>query len=71
MDLRGGVGGFGAASTNTWDAMGVVGYNFWKNATAILGYRAVGLNYESGSGRDNFKVNAVQHGPVVGLALTF
>ena len=71
VDLRGGVGGFGAASTNTWDAMGVVGYNFWENATLLAGYRAVGLNYESGSGRDNFKVNATLHGPIVGLSLTF
>ena len=30
-----------------------------------------GLNYESGSGGDNFKANATLHGPVVGLAFTF
>lgn len=70
-ELRGGVGGFGASSTFTWDAMALVGYNFWENATVLAGYRAVGLNYESGSGRDNFKANATLHGPVVGLAFTF
>lgn len=70
-ELRGGVGGFGANSTFTWDAMALIGYNFWENATILGGYRAVGLNYESGSGRDNFKANATMHGPVIGMAFTF
>lgn len=70
-DLRGGVGGFGANSTFTWDAMTLIGYNFWDNATILAGYRAVGLNYETGSGRDNFKANTTMHGPVVGLAFAF
>ena len=70
-ELRGGVGGFGASSTFTWDAMALIGYNFWENATILGGYRAVGLNYESGSGRDNFKANATMHGPIVGMAFTF
>ena len=70
-ELRGGVGGFGASSTFTWDTMALIGYNFWENATVLGGYRAVGLNYESGSGRNNFKANATLHGPVIGLAFTF
>ena len=70
-ELRGGVGGFGTNSTFTWDAMALIGYNFWENATILGGYRAVGLNYESGSGRNNFKANATMHGPVIGMAFTF
>jgi hypothetical protein len=70
-ELRGGVGGFGANSTFTWDAMALIGYSFCENATLLAGYRAVGLNYESGSGRDNFKANATLHGPIVGLSFTF
>ena len=70
-ELRGGVGGFGASSTFTWDAMALIGYNFWENATILGGYRAVGLNYESGSGQDNFKVNATMLGPIVGMAFHF
>ncbi len=70
-DIRGGIGGFGANSTFTWDAMAIVGYTFWENASVLAGYRAVGLDYESGSGRDNFKANTTMHGPVVGLAFTF
>lgn len=71
LDLRGGVGGFGVSSTFTWDAMGLIGYNFWENATLLVGYRAVGLNYEEGSGRNAFKANATLHGPVLGLSFTF
>lgn len=51
--------------------MALIGYNFGENTTILGGYRAVGLNYESGSGRDNFKANATIHGPVVGMAFTF
>ena len=53
------------------DTTALIGYNFWENATVLGGYRAVGLNYESGSGRNNFKANATLHGPVIGLAFTF
>ena len=41
------------------------------NATVIAGYRAAGLNYENGNGRDNFKANTTLHGPVAGLEFTF
>ena len=64
-------GGFGTSSTFTWDAMTLIGCNFWENATILGGYRAVGRSYESGSGRDNFKANATMHGPVAGMAFTF
>jgi len=69
-DLRGGVVLGRASSTFTWDVMPLIGYNCWQNATVLAGYRAVDLNYESGSGRDNFKANATLHDPVVGLAST-
>ena len=51
--------------------MALIGYHFWENATILGGYRAVGLNDESGGGRDNLKANATMLGPVVGMAFTF
>lgn len=71
LDFRAGVGGFGAGSAFTWDAMGLLDYTFWEHGRLLLGYRAVGVNYDQGSGRSAFKYNTVMHGPVIGLAFTF
>jgi len=71
FDFRGGVGGFGLTSAITWDAMALAGYSFWEHGTVLLGYRAVGVNHTEGSGRDQFRFDAVLAGPIVGLAFTF
>ncbi|WP_243361764.1 hypothetical protein [Fundidesulfovibrio terrae] len=71
FDVRGGVGGFGISSAITWDAMAMLGYSFWEHGTALLGYRAVGVNHSEGSGRDYFKFDATLNGPILGVAFTF
>ena len=71
LDFRGGVGGFGASSAFTWDAMGLVGYTFWEHGTVLLGYRAVGVTHDQGSGKNFFKFDATLNGPVLALAFTF
>jgi len=69
--LRGGVGGFGWTSGITWDAMAVVGYTFWEHGTAVIGYRAVGVNHTEGSGRSYFKYDVTLSGPIIGASFTF
>jgi hypothetical protein len=71
LDFRGGVGGFGASSAFTWDAMGLVGYSFWEHGTVLAGYRALGVTHTQGSGKDFFKFDATLNGPVLALAFTF
>lgn len=71
VTLRGGLGGFSVGSSLTWDATATVGYTFWEHGTLLVGYRAVGANYSTGSGRDAFKFNATLSGPIIGLALAF
>lgn len=71
LDLRGGVGGFSISSAITWDVTAALGYTFWKHGTMLLGYRAVGVNHDEGSGKNAFKFDATLSGPIVGMAFTF
>jgi hypothetical protein len=71
LEFRGGVGGFGASSAFTWDAMALLGYSFWDHGTLLLGYRAVGVNHDQGSGKSSIKFDMTMHGPVLGLAFSF
>lgn len=61
------LGGFGVASKSSWDAMGGVGYVISKDMSAIVGYRALGVDYQ----RNGFIYNIVQSGPIVALTYKF
>lgn len=74
LRLRGDVGGFGVGSQLTWQAFGGYSYEFSSGPTswaAVLGYRAIGLNYSAGSGFDYRDLNLVLHGPLLGLSAKF
>lgn len=71
LSLRGGVGGFSVSSAFTWDTTALIGYTFWKHGTVLAGYRAVGVNYNSGSGNSAFKFDTTLSGPIIGVAFTF
>jgi hypothetical protein len=73
--LRGDVGGFDAGSTSSWN---VVGAYSWQLAThagvtysGVLGYRALAVDFEKGSGASRYEYDAIQHGPLIGLTATF
>jgi len=36
-----------------------------------LGYRALGVDYESGSGANKFEFDAIMHGPIAGVSFYF
>ncbi|MDB6069360.1 MAG: hypothetical protein JWL81_531 [Verrucomicrobiales bacterium] len=63
----GDIGGFGAESDLTWQASAGVGYHFTPHIAGLLGYRAVGVDYDKGG----FLMDTVSHGPVVGLNFSF
>jgi len=74
MRLRGDVGGFGLGSEFAWQTIGLVGYRFTlfdRPSEAVLGYRALGQDYRTGSGLQRFEWNMVQHGPMLGLTMRF
>lgn len=61
-----GVIGAGEAKLD-WDATAAVGYQFKSNLSAVLGYRALGVNFN----RNGFVYNVIQQGPILGLAVRF
>ena len=65
--VRGDIGGFGVGSDLTWQALGVVDWQPFKNVSFAGGYRALYQDYEDGSGPSLFKYKATLHGPLLGL----
>lgn len=65
--LLGDVGGFGAASDLTWQAFAGIAYQLSERWSLKAGYRAMGVDYESGG----FKFDVIQHGPLIGLGFRF
>ena len=61
------VGGFGAASDLTWDALGAVGYEFNDTISAAAGYRHMEVDYH----RNGFVFDVELSGPVIGMTVRF
>jgi hypothetical protein len=59
--------GGGASSDLVWDVMGGAGYQISDSISAVVGYRAAGVDYEN----DGFVYDTVQHGPTIGLVVRF
>ena len=57
----------GLSSKYEWDVFASIGYDFTKNWSAFVGYRALGVNYRS----DGFIYDVVQQGPLVGITARF
>lgn len=69
--LRFDVGGFGVGSDFTWNVVALAGYRTSKYATLLVGYRALGVDRESGSGADFFKWDVTYSGPELGFRYEF
>jgi hypothetical protein len=73
--LRGDVGGFGAGSQFTWQAIGT--YNWLLGVThgipidGYVGFRALSADYSQGSGTSKFGFDNVIYGPVIGATMRF
>lgn len=74
ITLRGDIGGFNLQNSLSWQAIAVYSYD-WQfsgyRIAALLGFRALGVNYNSGSGATAFGLNEVFYGPVLGTSLRF
>jgi hypothetical protein len=71
LSLRGDVGGFDVGSKFTYNAVGLVGYNISRVVSVWLGYRVLGVNYESGSGFNKFQYDVTMYGPIAGILFRF
>jgi len=63
---RGDIGGFGANSELTWQALGGVGFQVSRWFGVFAGYRSLGYNYDQG-----FEYNVNTHGPLLGFEVSF
>lgn len=72
--VRGDVGGFGLGSQFTWQAAAIYTYSWQFSGyalAALAGYRALGVTYSQGSGASTAGIDAVLHGPLIGVSLRF
>lgn len=63
----GDVGGFGAGSDLTWQALATLGYRFSERWSMRAGYRALSVDFKQGG----FELDVIMHGPVVGFSYRF
>ena len=72
--VRGDVGGFGLGSQFAWQAVAAYSYA-WQftgyQIAAVLGFRALGVNYSSPSSIDSAGINEVLYGPIIGVSFRF
>ncbi len=68
---RGNVGGFDVNSKFTWQAQLYAAYMISDLMMFSFGYRALGDDYDQGTGNRRFLYNTIMFGPVVRYAFTF
>ena len=75
LELRGDVGGFGAGSQFSWQA--IASYNsplcmiHGIPVDGYIGFRALSVDYSQGSGTSRFEFDNVIYGPVIGATMRF
>jgi hypothetical protein len=72
--VTGEVGGFGAASDIAWSAGGVFSWDFHLGSfpsSLQFGYLAIGDDYSTGSGADEFVWDTVLQGPLLNFLIRF
>jgi hypothetical protein len=63
----GDIGGFGASSQLTWQALAAFGYDLSEATSLAIGYRALGYNHN----RDSFRNDLTMFGPFLGGEFRF
>ena len=71
FDGFGQIGGFGVNSDLIWQLAGSFNYRMTEHSNFTAGYRYIDFDYESGNNFDRFKLDIVEHGPVLGLRFDF
>jgi hypothetical protein len=67
--LQGDVGGFGIASSFSWNVQAGVLYDYSKLVSVVLMYRALGVDYHDGAPgtRERFEYDTITQGPMFGV----
>ncbi len=73
--LRGDVGGFDVGSQFSWNVLATyswqIGVHYGVTYSGLLGYRALSVDFEKGSGANKYDYDVIQHGPLLGLTVGF
>ena len=73
--VSGDIGGFGAGSKFSWQAVGALAYEVSRSKSVswsgMLGYKALSVDYSKGSGLSHYEFDMVIHGPILGLVARF
>lgn len=73
--VSGDIGGFGAGSKFSWQALGALAYEFSHGNSVswsgMLGYKALSVDYSKGAGLSHYEYDMVMHGPVLGVVARF
>lgn len=65
------IGGAGVGSDLTWYWSANIAYRMTQHSQVYAGYRYIDFDYEDGEGRDRFKYDMAQHGPLAGFRFEF
>jgi len=71
FNFRGDIGGFGVGSDLTWQAFPYVNWQISRCCSLQAGYRWVYVDYETGSGANEFKYDVLTQGPQLGVTFRF
>ena len=71
LGVMGYVGGFGLGSDFAWQIYPKVGYRFSPLFEASVAYRAIAMDFTSGSGSTEFTYDMITFGPQVGVGFHF
>jgi len=73
--VSGDVGGFGAASKFSWQAIAALNWQFMKTKYAtwsgMIGYKALNVDYSQGSGLTHYEYDMTTYGPIFGITARF
>jgi len=71
LGAYGDIGGFGIGSQLTWELYANVGYRASHLVSIVLGYRALDIDYEGGSGARSADLDLLISGPELGVVFVF
>lgn len=73
--VRADIGGLDIGSDLSWNLMGAYSFDIGARDgitySGMLGYRALDVDYSKGAGSSRYRYNMLQHGPIVGLTVSF
>jgi hypothetical protein len=75
LAISGDVGGFDVGSKFSWQVLAALDYEICRSRavtwSAMLGYRALSVDYSQGSGLSLYKFDMTMHGPIFGVTARF